>query len=290
MIGLDPFDYRGERAVLATMHGKERVITPLLSRKLGLCVDVCPGLDTDRFGTFSRDVARSGTPIETARIKISAAFALMSGVRIGIASEGSYGPHPSIPIVPFGSELVLLVDRETGLELTGHDASLFVNFAHAVVSTVDEAKSFAQKATFPEYGLIVSGYRNGMPAPEAWLDKTIETYSELEKSVQRAIAVCGSALIENDMRANRNPTRMCAIERATGHLVHRLKSRCPVCAYPGFDVAKVLPGLRCELCGLPTRATKAMICRCSNCTYELQKPNKSSRKFADPTECDNCNP
>ena len=41
-------------AVLATMHGKERAIAPLLQRTLGLAVKVPPGLDTDRFGTFSR--------------------------------------------------------------------------------------------------------------------------------------------------------------------------------------------------------------------------------------------
>ena len=45
----------GRRAVLATMHGKEEVIVPALA-PLGLALSVCPGLDTDRFGTFSGEV------------------------------------------------------------------------------------------------------------------------------------------------------------------------------------------------------------------------------------------
>ena len=42
------------------MHGKERAIAPVLARFLGLKVEVAPGLDTDAFGTFSREAARTG--------------------------------------------------------------------------------------------------------------------------------------------------------------------------------------------------------------------------------------
>jgi ATP-binding protein involved in chromosome partitioning len=36
------------------MHGKERVISPLLAHALGLTSEVPSKFDTDRFGTFSR--------------------------------------------------------------------------------------------------------------------------------------------------------------------------------------------------------------------------------------------
>ena len=39
----------GERAIFATMHGKERVVAPLVRRFLGIAVAVPAGLDTDRF-------------------------------------------------------------------------------------------------------------------------------------------------------------------------------------------------------------------------------------------------
>ena len=96
--------YKGARALLATMHGKERVIAPLAARFLGLSVDVAPGLDTDAFGTFSRDVARAGSPLDAARAKIEAAFALAADVEVALASEGSFGPHPHVPFAALGRE------------------------------------------------------------------------------------------------------------------------------------------------------------------------------------------
>jgi hypothetical protein len=47
--------YRGDRAILATMHAKEKVIAPIDERFLGLRLEVSTGVDTDAFGTFSRD-------------------------------------------------------------------------------------------------------------------------------------------------------------------------------------------------------------------------------------------
>jgi len=40
----DRFSMVGQRAVIATMHGKERVISPLLSQELGLMIEVPSGL------------------------------------------------------------------------------------------------------------------------------------------------------------------------------------------------------------------------------------------------------
>jgi hypothetical protein len=38
---------------------------------------------------------------------------------MGIASEGSFGPHPYIPILLLGRELVFLIDLKRGLALAG---------------------------------------------------------------------------------------------------------------------------------------------------------------------------
>ena len=48
----------GRRASIAAMHGKERVIGPILSRSLGLVGSPAAGIDTDKFGTFSREIER----------------------------------------------------------------------------------------------------------------------------------------------------------------------------------------------------------------------------------------
>ena len=59
--------FKGRKIVIATMHGKERVIEPLIRQVLDVDVVVPQHFNTDRFGTFSRDVKRKGTQLETAR-------------------------------------------------------------------------------------------------------------------------------------------------------------------------------------------------------------------------------
>ena len=54
-------------AVLGTRHGKEAVIVPTLRAELGLEVELLSTLDTDRFGTFTREVPRLSSARETVR-------------------------------------------------------------------------------------------------------------------------------------------------------------------------------------------------------------------------------
>ena len=108
-------------AVLTTIHGKERVISPVLKEGLGLIVSLAKGINTDSFGTFSREIERAGSQLDAARAKIVAGFDAAPWARVGLASEGSFGPFPSFPFVALGRELIVMVDRDAGLELTGHD-------------------------------------------------------------------------------------------------------------------------------------------------------------------------
>lgn len=137
--------YEDETAVLATMHGKEQVIAPLLARALGLRVRVSEGIDTDQFGTFSRDFERTGSQLDAARAKIAAAFAAVPDATVALASEGSFGPHPYIPFVPMAREILVLADRARGLELIGHHADLATDFSHAVVPDAAGAFAFAER-------------------------------------------------------------------------------------------------------------------------------------------------
>ena len=285
----DDRPYKNTVGVLATMHGKERVIAPVLKDGLGLVVGLAMGLDTDTFGTFSRDVERTGSPLDAARAKVAAAFAFAPCARVGIASEGSFGPHPNIPFLALGRELVLLIDRERGLELTGHFASPETNYGHAVVSDIEAAIAFAERSEFPEHGLIVMGCVDDKPAPGLALFKDVVDYAALEKAVGRVVAQCGGAFIEADMRAHRNPTRMRAVERAARDLVRRFHSRCPVCAHPGFDITERVAGLPCEWCGEPTHGIRAEVLTCQACDYRLARP-ATSATTADPGRCPRCNP
>lgn len=285
----DPFDFGGRRAVLATMHAKERVIGPVLRDGMGLIVEVPDKFDTDRFGTFSREIERKGSQRDAAMAKIEAAFERTPSATIALASEGSFGPDPHFPMLPFGREIVLLKDRDSGLELIGFDAGSETNFDHVEVSDVGKAGAFAKRIGFPEHGLIVMGCVDGKPSPDAALFKDIPTLEDLNRAVERAVRLCGSAFLEADMRAHRNPTRMRAVGRAAADLVRRFHSRCPDCNYPGYGVTSRIPGLPCGWCALPTHIVRFEVLSCKNCGREEQR-KATERESADPGECVNCNP
>ncbi|WP_426010672.1 DUF6671 family protein [Caulobacter sp. DWR2-3-1b2] len=132
--------------------GKSAQSVLCLKQGLGLRVKLALGLDTGHFGTFSRDIDRTGTQLDVARAKIAAAFDYAPYARVGLASEGSFGPHPYMPFLALGRELVLLVDRERGLELTGHFSGPETNYGRAVVSDIEGAIAFAERLKFPEHG------------------------------------------------------------------------------------------------------------------------------------------
>lgn len=75
---------------LGTMHGKEQAIAPPLAA-LGIRIE-STAIDTDRFGTFSRNVPRSGNMLEAARSKARAAAEATGLFRRGAGSgQGAWG-------------------------------------------------------------------------------------------------------------------------------------------------------------------------------------------------------
>jgi hypothetical protein len=275
--------------VIGTKHGKERVIAPLLTRELGVTVEVPSAFDTDRFGTFTREIERSGAQVDAAMAKIKAAFEQCPHARVAISSEGAFGPHPSIPSLSLGRELVMLVDRETGLELWGQNLDSETNFGHSIVASPVHALLFAERNGFPEHAVIVMGCRGEQPAPDILIRKGIGTPDALDGAVKESIALCRAAFIEMDMRAHFNPTRMKAIERATVDLVRKFRSRCPVCCHPGFDVTERIPGLLCEWCEKPTRVIKTEALICTACGHRVDRPATEQIR-AEPGKCESCNP
>jgi hypothetical protein len=108
--------FEGRSAVLLTKHGKEQVIKPTLEKAVGVHVIIETGFNIDRFGTFTREIERPGSQLDTARLKAKKGMEL-TGLDIGLASEGSFGPHPVMPWVPWNVEIVLLVDQKEKLEI-----------------------------------------------------------------------------------------------------------------------------------------------------------------------------
>jgi len=282
--------FRGRLAVLATMHGKEQVIAPVLDQRLGLRIEVAQGLDTDRFGTFTREVPRPGSQRETARLKAQAALAAVPEADFGLASEGSFGPHPWLPWVAGGCELVMLVGRDGGLELVGTDLTAETNHGSRLVGSVDEALAFAQDVGFPTHAVVVMGVRNGEPDVTNGLCKGLMTKEALEAAVRLVLTRDGAVHLESDMRAHVNPTRMAAIGRAAQDLARVALSGCPRCERPGFDIVERLRGLPCAECRLPTRRVRMEIFGCAGCGFREERLPATGTAPASPGECDVCNP
>lgn len=61
--------FAGRKLVIATMHGKEATIGPILTRELGVEIVVPEHFNTDTYGTFSGEIERIVDPVEAGRIK-----------------------------------------------------------------------------------------------------------------------------------------------------------------------------------------------------------------------------
>lgn len=288
-MGNDGVGLSRETAVLATMHQKERAIAPVFAQELGMTVTVVPQFDTDRFGTFTRDVPRLGTQIETARLKAQAALE-MTGEAVAIASEGAFFPHPALPLLPCDREIVLLVDQINAIEIVGQVLSTTTNYRHATIRSLDDALTFAQEIGFPEHGLVVMPAAEGSTADA--IVKGIATEAELVTAIETTLRTSPTRTVhlETDMRALYNPTRMDVIAQATRDLVLKIRQRCPECGCPGFDVVEQIPGLPCGLCRLPTEMIRLAVQRCQRCghVHEVMFPNGITE--ADPAHCWSCNP
>jgi hypothetical protein len=275
-------------AVLATKHRKEMVIAPLLSDAFRIQVALLNTFDSDRFGTFTRDVARPGNQLETARIKAQAVLA-EAGETLAIASEGSFGPHPSLPFSTLNRELVLLLDTVSGCEWVGQAMSSETNFAHQRLSSWEEAVKFAHRVQFPSHALMVAQSRDAIATPFV---KGITTWEQLEQVVRDCLTTSpdGTIHVETDMRAMFNPMRMQVIEQATQNLVERMRSPCPQCGWPGFWPDQRRPGLPCAVCHTPTPLTQALISQCTHCGHRQTHPFPDNIQIADPLYCLVCNP
>ncbi len=275
-------------AVLATMHKKERVIAPLFDRELSIKVTV-PQLDTDKFGSFTREIERSGSQIEAARLKAQQALSL-TGESLGVASEGSFAPHPSLPYIPCNREIVILIDKENDLEIIGEELSTDTNHSHLKVSDIQQAIDFAEKVGFPEHGLVVM--LNDYPENSDEIIKGINTQETLIAAVNNSLTKSPNRKVhlETDMRAMYNPTRMKNIEKATYNLIAKINCLCPKCSTPGFDIIQRIPGLPCEWCSAPTSLTSSAIYKCQKCNFRKEQLFPDGKQFANPAQCMYCNP
>jgi hypothetical protein len=213
-----------------------------------------------------------------------------SGLPIGLASEGSYGPHPQIPFVPGGVELMVLVDDIRGIVVSEHLVDDAPVYDHAVAAAGDETSALLDRVGFPDHALIV---KPSQPEPGCHpVHKGLRSHQALAT----VMADCsgrsrdGRALVQTDMRAHMNPTRMKLIGRLAQRLCERLSTSCPACGMPGFGQVDVEAGLPCEWCGGPSLMVRHLIFGCVACDHRERRARSDGLSHADPGRCPECNP
>lgn len=284
----DPHPFAGRRVALATLHDKAEALAPAFGT-LGMRVIVPAGIDTDALGTFSGEVPRRGTALDTAIAKARLGMAA-TGLPLGLATEGSFGPDPAIGFVPLHRELAVLVDDLHGQVVCEFLQTHETNHAGATCSAgqpPDDAT--LARWGFPAHALLV---RSEPLGPGGRVRKGLRDRAALDAAIAACAAAApdGRVRVETDMRAHCNPTRMRHIRALGLRLVERLRSRCPACAAPGFGRIDVVAGLPCAACGAPTRALLAEVHGCGACGERREIPRGDGRAHADPGACDRCNP
>ena len=277
--------FQGRKVIIATKHQKESVIAPILEKELGVTCFTDETFDTDILGTFTGEVERELDPISTAREKCLRAMKL-NNCNLGIASEGSFGPHPTMFFINADDVFLIFIDTLNNLEVIVRELSTSTNFNGRQIQSEKELLEFAEDIGFPEHGLILRKSKD----ENTEIRKGITDIESLKKSFGQLHAKYKSVYAETDMRAMYNPTRMEVIKKATEKLVQKIKSACPQCQIPGFGITDVKKGLECSLCGLPTNSILSYIYACQHCQFTKEEMYPSKKTTEDPMYCDYCNP
>jgi len=277
--------YAGQRVAFLTQHGKEQVVAPVLEHGLGCRIEHVTGFDTDQLGTFTRDVPRPGSQLDAARRKARKGMEL-SGLSLGLASEGSFGLDPFSGMLPWNLELLVWLDDSLGIEVVSM-AQGAARSAHLQSGDWLEVAAFAARIDFPSHQLVLRPQSQDDPR----IYKGIADADRLRACFDECLTQSSNrqVFVETDVRAFANPSRMNHIEQAARDLNQRIQSRCPDYQTPGFRVTERLPGLPCSDCGLPTASYRDEVWSCLRCQYQSVEARKD-RAVAEPRHCSYCNP
>ena len=270
---------------IASKHEKDKAIQPIFEEGLKVRCMSSSNLDTDLLGTFSGEVERLLSPMETLSAKVELGHAF-SGIDLVIATEGSFGPHPYLPFCAAHEELILLKDFKHQVSYSTRILSTETNFTSKKILNRTELEQFCQQVGFPDHALILRDDVHSFN----FLKKGIQHWDSLLEAYKNCLEKYGSVFIETDMRAMFNPLRMEKIKLVAQKLIDKIHVKCPACSMPGFDVVSIIPGLPCQICQTPTESILKKIQACTFCEHQeiLEFPN--GRKYEDPTFCPSCNP
>ncbi|MFM7643723.1 MAG: DUF6671 family protein [Sphingomonadales bacterium] len=266
------------RLLISSKHHKDKLLAPLF-KPLGTQLYVDPTFDTDLFGTFCGEIPRKEGPKTTVREKCLAGMSKM-GVLQGLASEGSFGPHPQLPFLNMNEEWLVYIDLDKSIEIYGHASSLSITFQQLHYSETQNLKPFLEQINFGSQGLQLKDAKTN-----TIIQKGITTrealFPLLEKNPQW--------LLETDLRAHLNPKRQQNILAAAQNLIARSQSLCPNCEAPDFWMRAYSGQLPCCMCRQETQSYQFMHYTCRRCNHEYLETRKD-KSCEDPQFCPQCNP
>ncbi len=259
--------------VLVSKHKKGAIIAPFLA-KLGLRLQEYTDFDTDILGTFSGEIERTLSPKECALAKAKKACELANS-DIGLGSEGSFGGGPMAGFVNWNQEIICYYQKPSNTVIYAI-AEGPCKIGNLKASSIEELLGKLSK--HPGQHWI---YRHGAEAikglTQSQLIAGFES-GEFNLTVE----------LEPDLRAMHCPERRAMIAKATEDLMRRLTNACPSCQRVDFVEKDVERGLPCQWCHAPTNLVKATIRKCEHCGYT--ETTKTANEFADPSQCQYCNP
>tara|TARA_R110000868_G_scaffold285407_2_gene545888 strand:- start:1480 stop:2313 length:834 start_codon:yes stop_codon:yes gene_type:complete len=275
--------YKNQRVLLASKHKKEKAIADVFFNQLEchVCVE---DFDTDKFGTFTGEIERPLTPYETCILKARHAGEQFN-YNLSVASEGSFGPHPSSPFIPSAHEIMVFIDKINDWIIAEQLVSHKTNYAMITVDKSTELSVFLKCVGFPKHALVLQ-----TKSTHALVIKGIRTSSCLSSALKQGFQADPYLLLSTDMRAMMNPTRMDVLSELADKLAVRIGEHCPTCKTPGFGFKSTKGKLPCSICGLFTSLHEKEVWGCIQCDYYEARPRRDGLTGADPGCCNGCNP
>lgn len=262
-----------QTVAMLTRHDKARLIAPALAQ-FGWQLTEIDSFDTDTLGTFAGEQTRFMTAQECAFRKAALA-ADLSGLNIGIGSEGSFSVGP-FGIGTYNLELICCVNVTAGWAVTGrfYGPSLARQWQIADGQALQQALADVE----PDQHLVLQ--------QGSYLKKALTAAQAHNLALLRLAQ--GDVTLSYDLRAHLSPERRFHIQQAADDLARRLQHCCPHCATPGFWPDKAIPGLPCEACGVPTSLTRYRQAVCQRCDFMATEPVAATH--ASQQYCQECNP
>ena len=275
--------YRGQSIALATLHKKGALAKESFQEILGMYVEEVVA-DTDQFGTFSGDVARTLTPRECLQAKCDLGIAC-SASKYALASEGTIGQDPLVGFINSDIEHVAFFDSINNLFISHTYRSLEVYALVHQYTSGDDLADFLKKADFPNHQLIVKSSDDAVKSLAKGISQKDDLFKVLDNAINQGVK---NISIESDLRAHASPSRSANIKQAFTELAAKVNTLCPECDCPGWGITSSIKGLTCLDCGEETEAVKAYIYSCISCTFSRE--GELLAEGVDPSRCNWCNP